>query len=99
MRQTNIEAQAEYYGNIPILDPKFKSSIHLEDKEDELFWDTLLQQYRPGSYFYIYHSKSDSGNETSGCTQCLKYEGLLSERFFICIDSDLRFLCGETLSA
>lgn len=37
MRQTNIEAQAEYYGNIPILDPKFKSSIHLEDKEDELF--------------------------------------------------------------
>lgn len=61
-----------------------------------MFWDTLLQQYRPGSYFYIYHSKSDSGNETSGCTQCLKYEGLLSERFFICIDSDLRFLCGET---
>lgn len=38
MSEANIEIQAEYYRNIPILDRKFKSSVHLEDEEDELFW-------------------------------------------------------------
>lgn len=96
MAQTHIEAQAEFFANIPILDRKYISSVHLEDEEDELFWDTLLQEYRKGHYYYIYHSKNDSGNETSGCTQCLKYKDLLSKNFFICIDSDLRFLRGES---
>lgn len=95
MPLSNIEAQAEYFTNIPILDRKYKSSVHLEDREDELFWDTLLQQHRPGYYYYIYHSKHDNGNETHGCTQCLKYKGLLSKHFFICIDSDLRYLRKE----
>lgn len=92
MSESNIEIQAEYYRNIPILDRKFKASVHLEDEEDELFWDTMLQAHRPGHYFYIYYSKNDNDNETHGCTQCLKYKQFLSKNFFICIDSDLRHL-------
>lgn len=95
MSESNIEIQAEYYKNIPILDRKFKSSVHLEDEEDELFWDTMLQAHRPGHYFYIYYSKNDNDNETHGCTQCLKYKQFLSKNFFICIDSDLRHLRKE----
>lgn len=53
MAQTHIEAQAEFFANIPILDRKYISSVHLEDEEDELFWDTLLQEYRKGHYYYI----------------------------------------------
>lgn len=93
MSESNIEIQAEYYKNIPIPDREFKSSVHLEDEEDELLWDTMLQTHRPGHYFYIYYSKND--NETHGCTQCLKYKQFLSKNFFICIDSDLRHLRKE----
>ena len=92
---SNIEAQAEYFTNIPIIDRKFKSCVHLENEEDELFWNTMLQKHRPGEYYYIYYSKNDNGNDTRGCAQCLKYKGLLSKNFFICIDSDLRYLRGE----
>lgn len=95
MTQTLFETQAEYFANIPILDRKYRSSVHLEDQEDELFWDSMLQQYRKGYYYYIYHSKNNNGNQTSGCTQCMKYKGYLSKNFFICIDSDLRFLRKE----
>lgn len=42
MAQTHIEAQAEFFANIPILDRKYISSVHLEDEEDELFWDTYV---------------------------------------------------------
>lgn len=91
-----IEAQAEYYANIPIIDRTYKSSVHLEDMIDEKFWDIMLQECRPGKYYYIYYSKNESGKKTTGCEQCLKYKNYLSNRFFICIDSDLRYLEQET---
>lgn len=95
MSESNIEIQAEYYSNIPILDRDIKASVHLENEEDELFWDTMLQAHRPGRYFYIYYSRSGNGNDTRGCEQCLKYKQYLSNHFFICIDSDLRHLRKE----
>ena len=91
-----IEAHAEYYANIPIIDRTYKSSVHLEDMIDERFWDVMLQECRPGKYYYIYYSKNESGKDTTGCEQCLKYKNYLSDRFFICIDSDLRYLEQET---
>lgn len=73
----------------------YNAAVHLEDAEDELFWNTLLQKVQPGRYDFIYYSRSKSGNETRGCEQCLRYQGYLDHRFFICIDSDLRHLLAE----
>lgn len=87
-----FEMQAEYFANIPILDKTYRASVHLENEKDEMFWDTMLQECRPGKYNYIYFSKSELGNDSKGCKQCLKYKNHLSRNFFICIDSDLRHL-------
>lgn len=90
-----FEMQAEYFANIPILDKTYRASVHLENEKDEMFWDTMLQECRPGKYNYIYFSKSELGNDSKGCKQCLKYKNHLSRNFFICIDSDLRHLSRE----
>ena len=92
---SNIEVQAEYFSNIPIVDKTYRASVHLENEADEKFWDTMLQECRPGKYFYVYHSKGEEGNDAFGCTQCLKYKDFLSDRFFVCIDSDLRYVSQE----
>ena len=60
-----------------------------------MFWDTMLQECRPGKYNYIYFSKSELGNDSKGCKQCLKYKIIFPVNFFICIDSDLRHLSRE----
>ena len=49
----NTSELAEYYANIPITDKNIRSVVHLEDESDEYFWNTLLQKYRPGNYFYV----------------------------------------------
>ena len=78
---STIEAQAEYFANIPIIDRTYRASVHLESQEDEMFWDTMLQKYRPGKYNYIYYSNSESGNDSKGCKQCLNYKNYLSAIF------------------
>ena len=90
MEQDHIREQAEYFANIPLIERDVRSSVHLEAEADVLFWNTQLQRWRPGKYHFIYHSRSRSGGSTSGVCQCLLYRKYLSERFFICIDSDLR---------
>jgi len=90
-----INEQAVEFANIPKLDPRYKASVHLEDTEDEVFWNAMLQQVQPGDYYFISHSRSQKGNDTTGCEQCLKYVGCLSKLFFVCVDSDLRNLVGE----
>ena len=91
----NILAQARYYNNLPLIKRDIRSVVHLEDAEDKPFWDAIIQRVRPGKYHYVLYSKSEKGNNTTGCDQCLKFCPYLSERFFICIDSDLRYLLGE----
>ena len=73
--------------------------VHVENTDDIWFWKQLLLKYRPGSYRFLPTTRNERGNNTSGCTQCLKYRRYLSQRFFICIDSDLRYLQGEHISA
>lgn len=90
--------QAIDFSNVRLIEPDIVASVHLEDEDDIPFWDSMLQRAFPGQhkrYNYVTHSKSDKGNLTSGCDQCLKYKGLLSKYFFICIDSDLRHLTQE----
>mgnify|MGYP002625828108 CR=1 FL=1 len=91
----NILSQARHYNNLPLIKRDIRSVVHLEDAEDEPFWDTILQRVRPGRYHFVYYSKSNKGNNTSGCDQCLKFRPYLSSRFFVCIDSDLRHLTGQ----
>lgn len=85
---------AENYANVCLIDRNVVASVHLEDKNDEAFWNTRLQKIKPGSYNFIYHSRveRDSTKEASGCNQCLSFIGYFSEKFFACMDSDFRFL-------
>lgn len=87
--------QAQYFANVPLMQRNIIASVHIEDGEDKTFWNAMLQSHHPGLYYFITHSRSPKGNETSGCEQCLKYRPYLSQRFFICIDSDMRYLLQE----
>jgi len=68
------------------------SVVHVEDREDIGFWEQLLSKYRAGRYKFMPATTNEKGNRNAGCTQCLKYEDFFSQKFFICIDSDLRYL-------
>lgn len=70
--------------------------VHLENKNDEVFWGKVLRKaYPEGKFRFISASRSISGNITCGCTQCLQYRPFLSSRFLIAIDSDYRYLSEE----
>ncbi|MCM1355575.1 MAG: DUF4435 domain-containing protein [Staphylococcus sp.] len=75
------------------------SVVHVEDKDDIEFWSRLISKYRPGRYKFLRATTNESGSSTTGCTQCLKYRNYLSQKFFICIDSDLRYMLDEDISA
>lgn len=72
-----------------------RASIHVENKDDIIFWEHILHKLLPNEKFhFISGSRNEYGNETSGVTQCLKYFNYLSPSFIICIDSDYRYLTG-----
>lgn len=90
-----IKKQARLYCNLASTG-RYQSVVHLEDKEDEVFWNYQLQNVKSGSYRFLYYSKSIGGTDARGCEQCLRYKPYLTNRFFICIDSDLRLLRNES---
>ena len=89
------QEQARYFANVPLMQSGVVASVHLEDGDDKGFWNAMLQGRQPGHYYFITHSRSPKGYDTKGCEQCLKYRPYLSKRFFICIDSDMRYLLQE----
>lgn len=78
---------------------KVDALVHVEDEDDIWFWRQILSRYRQARYKFLPGSKSEQGRHTTGCIQCLKYKDFLTQRFFICIDSDLRYLLDEDISA
>jgi len=78
---------------------KVDAVVHVEDKADIDFWQQFLPKYRVGRYKFLPATTNEKGKRTTGCTQCLKYKDFLCQQFFICIDSDLRYLLEEGLSA
>lgn len=73
-----------------------RAAIHVENKDDILFWSQVLERFRPGDRFhFIAGSHNENGHETKGVTQCLKYLKWLGPKFLICIDSDYRHLLRE----
>ncbi len=89
-----ISKQAKLYRNLALTN-RYQAIVHLEDKDDEIFWNYQLQYVKSGRYRYLYYSKNNNGTDTRGCEQCLRFRPYLTDRFFICIDSDLRLLRGE----
>lgn len=70
-----------------------RASVHVENKDDIIFWEHILKKFRPKDKFhFISGSRNEYGNETCGVTQCLKYFKYLSPSFIVCIDSDYRYL-------
>lgn len=73
-----------------------RAAVHVENKDDIFFWKAVLKHFRPEDKFhFIAGSRNEYGNETCGVTQCLKYFNYLSPDFFVCIDSDYRYLLRE----
>lgn len=73
-----------------------RAAIHVENKDDIFFWRAILKHFYPDEKFhFISGSRNEYGRETFGVTQCLKYLDYLSPDFFVCIDSDYRYLLGE----
>ena len=87
--------QANYWKNLLKFDRSIKACVHLEGEDDIFFWDAILPKNNAGKYHYITYSKSKKENETRGCEQCLRFLPFLSETFFICIDSDHRYLLQQ----
>ena len=91
-----IKDKALDFANVPLINRTTIASVHLENQEDELFWNTLLQSNRQGEYNFIYESRiSKDSAPVSGVDQCLRYKPFLNKTFFVCIDSDLRYLEQE----
>lgn len=90
------QEQAQFFANVPLMQSGVVASVHLEDVDDKMFWDVMLQSQHPGKYYYITQSRSPKGFDTKGCEQCLKYRPYLSKHFFVCIDSDMRYLMQES---
>jgi hypothetical protein len=73
-----------------------EAAVHVEAAQDQRFWDTMFHHFVPNRRFhFISHSRTWSGSDTSGVTQCLSFKPYLSKDFFICIDSDYRYLMQE----
>jgi len=92
----DLRIQAIHFQSIHLLQRDIIASVHLEDKEDELFCNSVLQKVKPGRYFFISHSRSGNHQDTTGCEQCLAYKPFLSKKFFVFIDSDMRYIMQET---
>ena len=89
MAALRFKAEARLYGAV--------AAIHIEHKNDEVFWRKVLKYaYPEGKFRFIATSRSASGNFTCGCTQCMQYHKFLDKRFWIAIDSDYRYLREET---
>jgi hypothetical protein len=72
------------------------AAVHVEAAQDQRFWDTMFHHFVPHQRFhFISHSRTWSGAQASGVTQCLSFQPYLSKDFFICIDSDYRYLMQE----
>lgn len=88
---------ALYYRNRAKMNRCF-AAVHLEADDDKVFWNKVFHHFLPQYRFdYITYSRTMEGNRATGCQTCLKYYrlGCLSKEFFICIDSDYRWLLQE----
>ena len=71
-----------------------RAAIHVEDKDDIVFWSNIFKHFRPNDRFhFIAGSRNERGHETRGVTQCLKYVKYLNPKFFICMTVTIAICC------
>ncbi len=88
---------ALYYKNTAIMF-RNDAAVHVEAAADESFWKKVFEYYHPDKTFnFITFSRTRENAIATGCAMCLKYKdlGCLSKEFFVCIDSDYRYLLRE----
>jgi hypothetical protein len=96
-KDKHYQQLALYYKNRAKL-KKCIAAIHLEADFDKFFWSKIFNHFLPQySFDYITYSRTIDRNKATGSQTCLKYYllGCLSKDFFICIDSDYRWLLQE----
>ncbi len=96
-KNTYYKQLASYYKNKARLS-RCVAAVHVEANDDKIFWKKILDQYFPVRKFdFITYTRTRENNHATGCTTCLKYKdlGCLSKNFFICIDSDYRYIMQE----
>lgn len=94
-RQAYYASLAKSYKSASLL-KKCKAAVCLEDKRDKDFWEKILRYVYPNDTFdFVSFTRTPSGDEATGCEQCLMYVPYLDSRLAIAIDSDMRYLTQE----
>lgn len=72
----------------------YAATAYVEDYLDKKFWSHIFEGR---NIHFQYSTRTERGNRAKGSGQCLLYKkySLLNQEFFICIDSDYRFLLQE----
>lgn len=79
-----------------LLTTQYRAVVHLENKNDEVFWGKVLEEACPNDQFrFVSSTRTPSGNAGEGCGQCLVFKDFLDTKLVIGIDSDLRYLHQE----
>lgn len=100
MTKKEYYQELAYYYAASTYISRVDSVVMLEDMRDEWYWRQVLEHYRPLKYDFVAGTQGiDNRGVSTGCEQCLKFRGFLSRRFFVCMDSDFRYLKGENISA
>lgn len=97
--QMSIEEKYQLLSKLAIARAKItrcEGVAYLEDQEDKTFWKQIFEAFGHKIH-YVFYSKIDKNHRT-GVEQCLNYKkyDCLSKDFFICIDSDFRYLENES---
>jgi hypothetical protein len=95
---TYYKLLAQDYTNAATIIKGCNAAVVVEAEDDVIFWNKIFTHFLSGySFDFISNSKTPKGDVASGCTNCLRYHqlGCLSKEFFICIDSDYRYLLQE----
>lgn len=98
MSITSNEQRAEFYRNKANYFKgvarmrRLTACVHLEGESDKPFWEKIFKNHFPeGRFFFLSYSKREN-KKISGVEHCLKFAPYLSAEFFICIDSDYRYI-------
>ena len=50
---SRIEDQDNYYKNLHLRDRSIQAVVHVENKDDEAFWNFQIQSVLPGHYHFV----------------------------------------------
>ena len=91
-KENFFKSKADYFKGVARM-RRLTACVHLEGDTDKHFWKNVFKEHFPdGKFFFLSYSKLQDRRRISGVEHCLKYVPYLNGQFFICIDSDYRYL-------